>query len=347
MLVRDLDYTLPPELIADQPAETRDASRLLVVSQGAPPAHHRFADLVSLATPSLIVFNDTKVIPARLLGNRPTGAKVEILLLEPEASAGPGCWRALGRANKPLKPGHRVVFGDGALEAEVVARHDEGQLCVRLEAEGPLEAAIEAHGEMPLPPYIKRPAGEADRTRYQTVYAEHAGAVAAPTAGLHFTKELLDALEAAGHRLARVTLHVGLGTFRPVKVDDLDAHPMHAERYHVPDTTADAIAAAKAEGRPVLAVGTTVVRTLEGAATEDGVVPAGSGRTNLLIQPGYRFRVIDALLTNFHLPKSTLLALVMAFAGEEPVREAYRVAVEERYRFFSYGDAMYLPERKA
>lgn len=337
MRADDLDYELPEELIAQRPAEDRDGSRLLVVDAGQVGVDHRaIRDLPALLEPALWVVNDTRVLPARLFGQKPTGGRVELLLVEP---TGAGRWRVMGRASKPLRPGLTIAIGEG-LSAHVEARLDGGMLEVRFQHEGSFEEALEAHGEMPLPPYVQRSAEASDRERYQTIFADRPGAIAAPTAGLHFTDELVAALEARGHRFARVTLHVGPGTFRPVKVEDLADHPMHEERYEVPAAAAEAIAEARAEGRAVVAVGTTVVRTLESAAAPDGTVTVGSGRTDLFIQPPYAPKVVDHLLTNFHLPRSTLLALVMALGGEAPLRNAYEEAVRARYRFFSYGDAM-------
>lgn len=341
MRTSELDYDLPEELIAQVPPADRDGARLLWLRTTG-RSHQQVVELPELGPPSLLVLNDTRVVPARLRGFKSTGGKAELLLLERRGAPGTTeRWSALGRASKGLKPGTVLSIGDGALGATVVDKGEGGHLEVELLAVGQNVAeAIEAHGEMPLPPYIRRAPEVADRERYQTVFAAHPGAVAAPTAGLHLSERLLARLEAAGHRLARVTLHVGLGTFAPVKVDDLSEHPMHDEAYVVPQETSAAIVEAKAEGRPVLAIGTTVVRTLEAAADEQGRVTPGAGRTALFITPPYDFRVVDRLLTNFHLPKSTLLALVMAFGGSDGVRAAYRAAVEARYRFFSYGDAM-------
>ncbi|MCB9661465.1 MAG: tRNA preQ1(34) S-adenosylmethionine ribosyltransferase-isomerase QueA [Sandaracinaceae bacterium] len=359
MRIEDLDYDLPEALIAQHPTAARDAARLLVPHLPEAQRHRGVAELPALLEPSLIVWNDARVIPARLRGSRESGGKAELLLLEPVqdvAGATPGqarreVWLALGKANKPLKPGHVLRFGD-ALRAEVLERLGEGQLQVALE---PLQhasviAALDAVGELPLPPYIERAPERADAERYQTVFAKTPGAVAAPTAGLHFTPALRDALLAAGHEFAYVTLHVGPGTFRPVKAATLDEHVMHRERYDLPAETAEAVRRAKAAGRPVLAVGTTVVRTLEAAALEataDEVVRAGQGDTALFIRPPYPFRVVDTLVTNFHLPRSTLLALVMAFAGEDTLRAAYAEAVRAQYRFFSYGDAMLLTRARS
>ncbi|NLY93028.1 MAG: tRNA preQ1(34) S-adenosylmethionine ribosyltransferase-isomerase QueA [Myxococcales bacterium] len=350
MRVDELDFVLPDELIAQTPVEVRHDARLLALDPEGGRIEHRFVrELPSLLPKSLIVVNDTKVFPARLLGRRPSGGKAEIFLVEKlEGSGKHERWATLGRASKRLAPGHELLFGEGRLVARIERRRDDETWEVSLFAEEGVDAAIEALGAMPLPPYVRRAASSFDEERYQTIFASERGAVAAPTAGLHFTPALVAALEAEGHRFARVTLHVGLGTFLPVKVDDLDRHPMHTERYRIPEVTAAAIALAREEGRPVLAVGTTVVRALESSADPDarGLVRAGAASTDLLIQPGYDFRVVDSLITNFHLPRSTLLALVMAFAGVEETRAAYRAAIEARYRFYSYGDAMWIRRRK-
>jgi S-adenosylmethionine:tRNA ribosyltransferase-isomerase len=344
MRTSDFDYALPEELIAQHPLPERDASRLLVLARDGAPAHHRFTDLPRLLPRgTLLVLNDTRVIPARLHGHKPTGGRVELLLLEPEPAAGPDCWRCLYSAAKPLKPGARIVLDrDPAAAAEVLARHDEGRVTCAFHVPGGLHAGLERLGEVPLPPYVRRPGGEEpeDRSRYQTVFARADGAVAAPTAGLHFTARTLEALAEAGVETARVTLHVGPGTFVPVKVEDPAQHRMHSEPWEVGAAAAAAVNAARAAGRPVVAVGTTVVRTLESAAAADGAVRPGAGRTELFVTPGYRFRVVDGLLTNFHLPRSTLLMLVAALCGRERLLDAYALATAERYRFYSYGDAM-------
>jgi S-adenosylmethionine:tRNA ribosyltransferase-isomerase len=369
MRTSDFDYVLPEELIAQHPLPERDASRLLVLARAgaAAPAHHRFVDLPGLLPRgTLLVLNDTRVIPARLHGHKPTGGRVELLLLEPESPAAPDRWRCLYSAAKPLKVGTRVVLDrDPTASALVLARHgdraapaargleprlgrgstrpsDGGRVTCGFEVHGGLAASLERLGEVPLPPYVRRPGGEEpeDRGRYQTVFARADGAVAAPTAGLHFTDGTLAALADAGVETARVTLHVGPGTFVPVKVDDPAQHRMHSEPYEVSAAAAAAVNAARASGRPVVAVGTTVVRTLESAAAADGTVRAGAGRTELFVTPGFRFRAVDGLLTNFHLPRSTLLMLVAALCGRERLLDAYRVATAERYRFYSYGDAM-------
>jgi len=335
MRVSDFDYRLPDELIAKQPLAEREGSRLLVL--GETIEDRMIRDLPQLVRPGDVwVVNDTRVIPARLLGQKDSGGQVEILLLEPCQEA--NVWLARGKANKPLRPGTRVNIGPD-FSAEVL-RRDGKEVKVRLLAPD-VAAAIEACGHMPLPPYINRPDNEADKQRYQTVFARHAGAVAAPTAGLHMSLELMAAMREAGAEFAHVTLHVGPGTFQPVQVEHTEDHPMHEEAYIVSQETAEQINAARAEGRRIVAVGTTSLRTLE-AAGESGVLCAGSGRTRLFITPGYDFRVTDALLTNFHLPRSTLLMLVCALGGQEKVMQAYRHAIEAAYRFYSYGDAMFV-----
>jgi S-adenosylmethionine:tRNA ribosyltransferase-isomerase len=357
LLTADFHYDLPPDRIAAVPAPERDESRLLVMRRGddSPNEHAHFRDLGRYLPPrSLLVLNDARVIAARLRGRKSTGGGFELLLIRrlEAQEAPPGevveVWEALGRSlgNVPLG----TTLEIGPLAATLVERGTEGHVTVRLRGRGTsLLALLDAVGEIPLPPYIeaaRREAGGApavdDRARYQTVYADAPGAVAAPTAGLHFTPALLDALAAAGHELARVTLHVGPGTFRPVKVDDPRRHEMDEERFTIPEATAAAIARARAEGRPVIAVGTTVVRTLEASAREHGAVRAGEGATRLYILPGDAFRVIDGLVTNFHLPESTLLMLVCAFAGTPRVLATYREAVARGYRFYSYGDAMFI-----
>jgi S-adenosylmethionine:tRNA ribosyltransferase-isomerase len=338
LTLADFDYVLPPELIAQAPAARRRDSRLLHVDGDA--LHDlAFADLVDLIAPGdLMVFNDTRVLRARLHGRRPTGGRVELLL--ERITAPDEAWTQL-KASHPPRPGGTLAL-DGGATATVLARDDRFFHLRFTGLDAPLEAWLERHGEVPLPPYITHAAEAADAERYQTVYARHPGAVAAPTAGLHFDADLLAALEARGVHRVFVTLHVGSGTFQPVKADDLASHRMHTERYDIPGPAAAAVAACRARGGRVVAVGTTSLRALESAARDDGTVAAGSAETNLFITPGYRFRVVDRLLTNFHLPRSTLLMLVGAFAGLERIRRAYRHAVERRYRFFSYGDAMLL-----
>ena len=345
-----LDYDLPPEQIAQAPPPHRDAARLLVLDRRSGAVQHRqVPDLVQRLEPGdVLVVNDTRVRPCRLTAWRATGGRVELLVLEPLAEPAPGggmAWLAQVKAGGTLQAGEELVV-DGLPRLRHLASQGEGRHVV--EACGStMDALLEAHGRMPLPPYIRREDGAdqaLDRERYQTVYAAHEGAAAAPTAGLHLTEALLDAIRARGVVVAPVTLHVGLGTFEPVRTDDLDDHAMHQEHYDVPAATADAVRAARERGGRVVAVGTTSVRTLEAAAadTPNDLPRAGPGATRLLIQPGYRFRVVDALLTNFHLPRSTLLALVAAFAGRESVLAAYREAVASGYRFFSYGDAMWI-----
>jgi len=340
MRISDLDYDLPDELIAQEPLAKRDASRLLLIDVATDQVEDRlFTELPGLLPPSLFVFNDTRVFPARLLGLKATGGRVELLLLK-KSSEVPDRWLAMGRSSKGLRAGMELSLCDGRLSARVVRDVGHGRLEVDLRAEGEVDALIEQAGDVPLPPYIRRASNDADRTRYQTVYARKPGAVAAPTAGLHFTENTLSALEEAGHQTAYVTLHVGPGTFRPVQADTLDEHEMHEEAYEVPDATVAAIGRAREEGRPVVAVGTTVVRTLESSVDADGNPTAGLDSTRLFIRPPHQFHVVDHLVTNFHLPRSTLLALVMAFAGVDLTRRAYREAAELRYRFYSYGDAM-------
>lgn len=345
-----LDYPLPPDLVATRPAEEREAARLLVL-EPSHLEHKTIRDLPDvLPEGALVVVNDTRVLPARLLGHKAgSGGKVEIFLTRrvgPHEGGGEA-WRALGKSSKPLRPGAEIVFGEGErLRVRIEGRGEDGLLDVTLfsPAGEPIDAALEALGHVPLPPYIHRDDEVADRTRYQTVFAREPGAVAAPTAGLHLTEALIERMQARGMEIARVTLHVGLGTFQPVVADDLDDHPMHSEVFRVPPETADAIARARARNADVVAVGTTSVRALESAADPSlpGHALAREGETRILIQPGYRFRVVDRLLTNFHLPQSTLLALVSAFSGRERILDAYREAIERRYRFFSYGDAMLL-----
>jgi S-adenosylmethionine:tRNA ribosyltransferase-isomerase len=345
------DYELPPELIAQSPARDREDARLLVVPRDGLFAEGTVGDLdLHVPENSLVVVNDTKVIRARILGAKEgSGGKTEIFLvrkLGEEVSEGAKTvqrWRAMGRASKPLRPGARIV--KGALVVEIEGKAADGLFEVRLSArEGGVDDALRLSGQVPLPPYIKRDASADDEARYQTVFAKNEGAVAAPTAGLHLTEPLMRRLEEKGCEIAACTLHVGLGTFQPVTVEDLDDHAMHAEYFEIARALAAAVGRARQRGAPVVAVGTTVVRALESARDDgrEGHVRPCAEETRILIQPGYRFRVVDRLITNFHLPKSTLLALVSAFAGTERVLEAYRHAVGERYRFFSYGDAMLL-----
>ncbi len=352
--VADYDYALPSERIARYPAERRDESRLLALGRADGALRDlRFRELPGLMRPGdLLVVNESRVLPARLLGRKPSGARVEVLLIAPEEGgpdagphggpdAGPEArrWQALVRPGSKLKPG-RVVEVGPELRVHIVGGAPGGGRVVELETSLSVTDALERHGQVPLPPYLEREAEPADRERYQTVYARRPGSVAAPTAGLHFTSELLDEIERLGVRRAAVTLHVGPGTFRPVEAEDPAGHDMHAELYDVPTAAAAAIAETRAAGGRVWAVGTTVVRTLESAALDDGTVAAGAGSTRLFVRPPFRFRVVDALITNFHLPRSTLLMLVAAFGGYEAVMHAYRHAVGEGYRFYSYGDAM-------
>jgi S-adenosylmethionine:tRNA ribosyltransferase-isomerase len=356
MRVERFSYDLPAELIAQEPAPEREQARLMVVGE-APGAitHATVAALADHVAPgSLVVVNDTRVIRARILGTKEgSGGKAEIFLVRREAGDSVETtsdrrvqrWRAMARASKPLKPGARV--SSGPLVVEVEGKADDGLFLVRLstrDAAVDVDRALETTAQVPLPPYIKREPRPEDEERYQTVFAREPGAVAAPTAGLHLTQPLMRRLESRGCEIAACTLHVGLGTFEPVKTEDLDDHVMHAEYFEVPRKLAAAVVRARERGAPVLAVGTTVVRALESAADpeRDGHVRPCAEETRILIQPGHRFRVVDGLLTNFHLPRSTLLALVCAFSGIERVLSAYRVAVKEGYRFFSYGDAMLL-----
>lgn len=334
------DYDLPDGRIAQEPVEPRDRSRLLVVPRaGGPFRHLRFRALVELVPPGdVLVLNETRVFPARLRGRKPTGAPAEILLLRPE-SEDEREWRALVRPGGKLKPGRVVDVAEG-LRVHMVDSVSGGGRLVRLESELSPREAIDRWGEMPLPPYIGRPATAADRARYQTVYARSTGSVAAPTAGLHFTAAVLAGLEGRGVSLQRVTLHVGVGTFRPVDAESLEEHEMHAEWYEVPADVASSLNEVRQRGGALWAVGTTVARTLESVTDETGTIRPGKGWTELFIRPPYRFRGVDRLLTNFHLPRSTLLMLVSAFAGYERTMEAYEEAIAEGYRFYSYGDAM-------
>lgn len=345
----ELDYDLPEELIAQAPLPERSGARLMCVQRHGTAIEHRTIEqLPELLRSALLVLNDTKVIPARLYLHKPTGGRVEFLLVERIASLAEGGerWLALGRTRKGVQLDMQLASADQVLRAQVVELRGAGEVVLELRAaSGDVARAIEQVGSLPLPPYIRRTPDDSDRTRYQTVFARQAGAVAAPTAGLHLSEALLARLQAAGNELAYVTLHVGPGTFAPLRAANLRDHAMHAEQFVIPEPTAQAIARAKREGRPVVAVGTTVMRTLEANAAPGGV-RAGAGKTAIFIYPPYEFRVVDALLTNFHLPRSTLLALVMAFAGTQSARDAYAQAVAERYRFFSYGDAMLIRDQK-
>ena len=338
MKTSDFYYDLPEELIAQDPLEDRSSSRLMVLDrESGEISHHIFKDIIEYLNPEdCLVINDTKVIPARLYGIKEnTGAHIEILLLKRREN---DVWETLVRPGKKAKPGTRLTFGDGRLKAEVIDVVEEGNRLIHFEYEGIFEEILDQLGEMPLPPYITHKLQ--DKNRYQTVYAKHEGSAAAPTAGLHFTKELLQQVQDAGVKIAHVTLHVGLGTFRPVKVEDVTQHHMHSEFYVVEEDQAKLINDTKAAGGRVIAVGTTSCRTLESATGEDGILKAGSGWTEIFIYPGYRFKMIDGLITNFHLPESTLVMLVSALAGKEHIMAAYEEAVREKYRFFSFGDAM-------
>lgn len=344
MLTSDFNYILPQELIAQSPAEPRDSSRLLVLDRASGEFQHRvFRDLVDFLMPGdLLVANRSRVIPARLLGVKAsTSTPVEMLLLRPA----PGTisvneWEVLLRPARRLKVGARLAFGDGELGAEVLSINGLGVRTVRLEAQEPLDAVVDRLGRAPLPPYIHDYTG--DPERYQTVYSDIRGSAAAPTAGLHFTHELMDRIEGLGVHFTFVTLHIGIDTFRPIQEEDPTQHPMHREYYEVSDDVAGEISAAKREGRRVIAVGTTTVRVLESIATEDSPssLRGGAGWTELFIYPGYRYKMVDALVTNFHLPRSTLMMLVSALAGRDLLRSAYREALKQRYRFYSFGDAM-------
>ena len=336
MKLSDFMYDLHEARIAQTPVEPRDHSRLMVIHRDTGAIEHRhFYDIIDYLNPGdCLVINETKVIPARLYGERPTGGAVEVLLLK---QLGPKRWETLVRPGKKLKPGAEVLFGDGRLKCRVLETTDVGGRIVEFECEGSFEAALDALGEMPLPPYIHEKLQ--DRDRYQTVYARQDGSAAAPTAGLHFTPGLMDRIRAKGVDIVPVLLHVGLGTFRPVKVENIEEHEMHSEYFEVTREAADRVNAARARGGRIIAVGTTSVRTLESAA-EGGRLVSKRGDTNIFIKPGYRFQLVDALITNFHLPGSTLIMLVSALWDRERILEAYKTAVENKYRFFSFGDAM-------
>ena len=348
METKDFYFDLPEELIAQTPLKKRSDSRLLVLDRetGAIRHDHFYHIADYLHAGDCLVLNDTKVLPARLLGAREdTGTHVELLLLKrlskeelAEEAFQTDCWEVLVRPGKRVRPGHRLTFGEGLLKAEVLKITEGGNRIVHFEFKGIFEEILDQLGQMPLPPYIHERLEDPDR--YQTVYAREEGSAAAPTAGLHFTQELLEELKQKGVKIAFVTLHVGLGTFRPVKVENIEDHEMHSEYYQISAETARVINETRQQGGRVIAVGTTSCRTLESAALEDGTVPATGGWTQIFIYPGYRFKVLDGLITNFHLPESTLIMLVSAFAGREHVLNAYAEAVRERYRFFSFGDAM-------
>ena len=341
MKTADFDFRLPEELIAQTPLERRDASRLLTLdkSTGA-VGHHHFYDLPQFLRPGdCLVLNDSRVLPARLIGRRPTGGVCEVLLL---VDRGDHLWECLVRPGRKLRPGAQVIFGDGQLTATVETELEDGKRVVRFHYQGIFLEILEQLGKMPLPPYIK--AELEDQERYQTVYSKVVGSAAAPTAGLHFTPELLAQVHEMGVKVCYVTLHVGLGTFRPVKAEEITDHEMHSEFCQISQETADIINQTKADGGRVICVGTTSCRTIESFAAEDGTMSERSGWTNIFIYPGYRFKVLDALITNFHLPQSTLIMLVSALAGREHVLSAYETAVRERYRFFSFGDAMMIAD---
>ena len=335
---QDFYYELPEELIAQDPLEDRSSSRLLVLDkESGAVSHHVFKDVIDyLNEGDCLVINDTKVLPARLIGAKVgTDAKIEVLLLKRKEN---NIWETLVKPGKKAKIGTKIRFGDGLLMGEVVDIVEEGNRLIQFTYEGIFEEILDQLGQMPLPPYITHHLE--DKNRYQTVYAEHTGSAAAPTAGLHFTPELLEKIEEKGVHIARVTLHVGLGTFRPVKVDEITDHHMHSEFFQIEEEAATKINRAKDTGKKVICVGTTSCRTVESAADETGHLKACSGWTEIFIYPGYQFKVLDSLITNFHLPESTLVMLVSALAGREHVLAAYEEAVKERYRFFSFGDAM-------
>ncbi len=336
----DFYFDLPEELIAQDPLEDRSSSRLLVLDKETGEVeHHIFKEIIDyLKEGDCLVLNNTKVIPARLLGcKEDTGAAIEVLLLKRKEN---DVWETLVKPGKKAKPGTKLVFGDGLLKAEVLETVEEGNRLIQFSYEGIFEEVLDKLGEMPLPPYITHKLQ--DKNRYQTVYAKYEGSAAAPTAGLHFTNELLDQISKKGVKIAYVTLHVGLGTFRPVKVDNILEHHMHSEYYQVSEEAAQLINETKKNGGRVICVGTTSCRTVESAAQKDGFVKAGCDNTEIFIYPGYQFKILDALITNFHLPESTLVMLVSALAGRENVIHAYEKAIEESYRFFSFGDAMFI-----
>ena len=342
MKTSDFYYDLPEELIAQDPLEDRSASRLMVLDKNTGKIqHHIFKEIVHYLNPGdCLVINDTKVIPARLYGAKVgTDAKIEVLLLKRKEN---NIWETLVKPGKKAKIGTRISFGDGLLMGEVVDIVEEGNRLIQFSYDGIFEEILDKLGQMPLPPYITHQLK--DKNRYQTVYAKHNGSAAAPTAGLHFTPELLEEIKAKGVNIAHVTLHVGLGTFRPVKVEDVTQHHMHSEFYVVEDDQAALINETKKKGGKIISVGTTSLRTLESASSEDGILKAGSGWTDIFIYPGYRFKIVDRLITNFHLPESTLIMLVSALAGKEHIMEAYEEAVKDKYRFFSFGDAMFITE---
>ena len=342
MNVTDFDFYLPEELIAQHPLQQRDSSRLMVLNKKTGEIHHKvFHDIIDyLKEGDTLVLNNTRVLPARLIGEKAeTKGKIEFLLLR---RIDKDTWECLAKPGKRAKVGAKFTFGDGILEAEVMEIGDEGNRIVKFTYEGIFEEILDRLGEMPLPPYIHEKL--ADKERYQTVYSKEEGSAAAPTAGLHFTKDLLEKIKEKGVNIVYLTLHVGLGTFRPVKVDKIEEHHMHSEYYHLTKEAADTINATKENGGRVIAVGTTSTRTLETIADENGKVREASGWTDIFIYPGYKYKVVDNLITNFHLPESTLIMLVSALAGRDHVLNAYKIAVEEKYRFFSFGDAMFITE---
>lgn len=340
MNLHEFDYYLPKELIAQDPLEDRSGSRLLVLDKETGATEHKiFKDIIDYLNPGdCLVINDTKVIPARLMGVREgTGATIEVLLLKRKEN---DIWECLVKPGKKARTGTVIVFGDGLLKATVTDVIDDGNRLIQFSYEGIFEEILDKLGQMPLPPYITHKLK--DKNRYQTVYAKHEGSAAAPTAGLHFTKELLQQIKDKGVEIASVTLHVGLGTFRPVKVENIQEHHMHSEYYCIEQAEADKINNARANGGRIISVGTTSCRTLESAADDNGFIPAKSGDTDIFIYPGYKFKAIDCLITNFHLPESTLVMLVSALAGKENIMNAYKEAVDMKYRFFSFGDAMFI-----
>lgn len=339
MKTSDFNFELPEELIAQTPLERRDSSRLLTLDKNTGAVgHHHFYDLPDFLRPGdCLVLNDSRVLPARLIGHRPTGGTCEVLLL---VDRGEGCWECLVRPGKKLRTGAQIIFGQGQLTATIERELEDGKRLVQFHYQGIFLEILEELGKMPLPPYIK--AELENQERYQTVYSKVVGSAAAPTAGLHFTPELLDNIQEMGVKVCYVTLHVGLGTFRPVKAEDIRDHEMHSEFCMISQETADIINQTKRNGGRVICVGTTSCRTIESFAAEDGTMTQRSGWTNIFIYPGYRFKVLDALVTNFHLPQSTLIMLVSALAGREHVLNAYQEAVKEKYRFFSFGDAMFI-----
>lgn len=335
----DFDFYLPEELIAQTPLEKRDNSRLLHLDKNTGKIEHKhFYDIKQYVRPGdCLVLNDSRVLPARLIGTRPTGGAVELVLLK---DLGDNCWECLSRPGRKTKPGQELIFGNGELTAVVQDLTQGGNRIVKFNYKGIFLEILERLGKMPLPPYIKEELQDSER--YQTVYSKELGSAAAPTAGLHFTKELLSEIEDMGVSICCVTLHVGLGTFRPVKAENIEDHDMHSEFCIIPEDTAKTVNDTKKAGGRVIAVGTTSCRTLESFTTDDGVLQATSGWTNIFIYPGYKFKCIDALITNFHLPESTLIMLVSALAGRECILNAYKTAVIEKYRFFSFGDAMFI-----